>query len=210
LQLAQSSAQVNTYIGEVILGQPTGSLPANQRDARFIGENFWRFEQAGNAGLDSARLTLRALPPAYLEPRSSQDSIQIYQNLGTWTGVGSDIDRSNNTISSTQSIDGFGEFALGSFLREEDFFIPNAFSPDGDGINDRFEISGLEAFDNVSLQVFDRYGLKVYSSQNYGENGNFWRGRDEEGNELPQGTYYYVLDLNDGDEPFRSFVHIMR
>ncbi|WP_281169879.1 Ig-like domain-containing protein [Olivibacter sitiensis] len=65
------------------------------------------------------------------------------------------------------------------------FFIPNVFTPNGDGINDRFQIVGREQFDRIELNVFNRWGGEVYSNENY---------RDEwDGNNLNEGTYYYLI-----------------
>lgn len=81
------------------------------------------------------------------------------------------------------------------------FFIPEAFSPNGDGINDRFEIKGLEKYRTVEIQVFNRWGNIVYQSDNYGVGDGkegFWDGIGQTrtgGNTgpVPSGTYYYVL-----------------
>src|ERR1700740_2868976 len=72
--------------------------------------------------------------------------------------------------------------------------IPNAFTPNGDGINDTWNIEALGAYANCSVQVFNRWGLKVYFSTGYGVpwDGSF------KGASLPSGTYYYIIDLKNG------------
>ena len=69
--------------------------------------------------------------------------------------------------------------------------IPNAFSPNGDGINDEWKILNLETYPEGVLQVFNRHGQQVYYSRGYSRtwNGTF------NGKPLPVGTYYYVIDL---------------
>jgi gliding motility-associated-like protein len=75
------------------------------------------------------------------------------------------------------------------------FQLPDAFSPNGDGINDRFEIRGIDAFPSNTLTVFNRWGDRVYLQRGYlGE----WSGTDQSGKPLPDGTYYFTLDLGDG------------
>src|SRR5690606_40339000 len=63
--------------------------------------------------------------------------------------------------------------------------IPNVFTPNGDGVNDYFEIRGLGMFPTHRLTVFNRWGNEVYKSSNY---QNDWNGAN-----LSEGTYYYVL-----------------
>ena len=85
-------------------------------------------------------------------------------------------------------------------------FIPQGFSPNGDGINDRFIITGT-AGQTVSLQVFNRWGSAVYVSTDY---KNDWDGisntnlnvaNTNQG--LPDGTYFYVVRLSNGMEYVR-------
>jgi len=70
--------------------------------------------------------------------------------------------------------------------------IPNVFTPNGDGQNDKFEIIGIEAYDRVELVIFNRWGNEVYKSHEY---GNTWEGQD-----LREGTYYYMIKLIRGNE----------
>ena len=91
-------------------------------------------------------------------------------------------------------------------INDVPFFIPEAFSPNGDGINDRFEIKGLEKYKTVEIQVFNRWGNVVYHSKNYGEgNGKlgFWDGigQSRAGNNtgpVSTGIYFYVLKATGG------------
>jgi gliding motility-associated-like protein len=77
-----------------------------------------------------------------------------------------------------------------------DIIIPEAFTPDGDGINDSFEIVGIEQAPDNTLIIFNRWGNVVYETSNYQNN---WLGTSNVqltiGNEdLPTGTYYYLFD----------------
>ncbi|GGH13006.1 hypothetical protein GCM10011418_12910 [Sphingobacterium alkalisoli] len=66
-------------------------------------------------------------------------------------------------------------------------FIPNVFTPNGDGINDYFEIRGIEIYDRIELVVVNRWGNEVFKSRNY---DNKWNGSN-----LESGTYYYIMTL---------------
>jgi gliding motility-associated-like protein len=84
--------------------------------------------------------------------------------------------------------------------QEESFLLPNAFSPNGDGFNDKFVISGLGATEETTLEVFNRWGTVVYRSEGRYYN-NDWDGRANIGamvsigKELPNGVYFYVFEV---------------
>jgi gliding motility-associated-like protein len=71
--------------------------------------------------------------------------------------------------------------------------IPKGISPNNDGDNDVWDLSGLNV---QKAQIFNRYGVEVYSRSNY---TNEWDGRTNSGDELPTATYYYVLSLPNGE-----------
>jgi gliding motility-associated-like protein len=84
--------------------------------------------------------------------------------------------------------------------------IPNAFSPNGDGINDYWEISALIAFPASVTTVYSRNGQRVFQSIGYAKpwDGTYANTR------LPAGTYYYIIDLKTGQPPLRGWVLIIR
>ena len=92
-------------------------------------------------------------------------------------------------------------------------FIPEGFSPNGDGINDVFEISNLlNIYEKFELNIYSRNGNLIHTAHN--EDG-FWDGKATKGliftgNLVPVGTYYYVLVLNDPNypEPFIGWVYV--
>jgi gliding motility-associated-like protein/uncharacterized repeat protein (TIGR01451 family) len=71
-----------------------------------------------------------------------------------------------------------------------DLFIPNTFTPNGDGKNDTFKIIGRESYDTIEFLVFNRWGNEVYRNKNYLDE---W-----DGSGLSEGTYYYILTLKKG------------
>ena len=66
--------------------------------------------------------------------------------------------------------------------------IPRGISPNNDGKNDSFDISGMGA---NKVSIFNRYGEEIYSRNNY---TNEWSGQSNSGDELPTGTYFYVIE----------------
>jgi len=84
--------------------------------------------------------------------------------------------------------------------------IPNAFSPNGDGINDTWEIKYLNTYPGCVVQVFDRDGQPVFNSVGYNVN---WDGTFN-GKPLPIGTYYYVINPKNGRALMSGSVTIIR
>ncbi|WP_440880723.1 Calx-beta domain-containing protein [Tenacibaculum sp. C7A-26P2] len=93
--------------------------------------------------------------------------------------------------------------------------VYNEFTPNGDGANDTFVISciGEERYKHNRLEIYNRWGTLVYSKNRY---DNSWSGLSngrfniQQEDELPSGTYYYVLDLGTGASPRIGWLYINR
>lgn len=84
--------------------------------------------------------------------------------------------------------------------------IPNAFSPNGDGVHDTWFVQGLETYPESRTQVFTRSGQLVFDKKG----GDFqWEGTYQ-GKPLPVGTYYYLINLNTGQAPLSGWLLIIR
>jgi gliding motility-associated-like protein len=93
--------------------------------------------------------------------------------------------------------------------------IYNAFSPNGDGINDTWIIQGITRFPDNKVQVFNRWGNLIYEETGYDNTSKVWNGESSKGivfgdNEAPDGAYYYVVELGDGSETLKGFVVVRR
>jgi gliding motility-associated-like protein len=96
--------------------------------------------------------------------------------------------------------DGSAPFVAGS----TSCTIQKGISANNDGLNDFFDLEGF----NVSrLEIFNRYGTKVYERRNY---VNEWKGQSDKGDELPDGTYYYVIERRDGEPTKTGWIYINR
>lgn len=69
--------------------------------------------------------------------------------------------------------------------------VPSAFTPNGDGVNDLWQIKGIERYPYALVQVFNRYGQKVFESNGYTQPFD----GTERGTQLPPGVYYYIINL---------------
>jgi len=87
---------------------------------------------------------------------------------------------------------------------------PNMITPNGDGINDTWEIGGIQRFPNVVVEIYSRWGQRVFISIGYAKD---WDGT-RDGKPLPVGTYFWVIQLNDpeilGEQKLTGYIAIVR
>lgn len=84
----------------------------------------------------------------------------------------------------------------------------NGLSPNGDNLNDYWHIPGIEQFPKNEVQVFNRWGSRVLLQKGY-TNQTAWSG-EWNGKVLPDGTYFYIIDLGDGSERLSGYLEILR
>ncbi|KZS40849.1 hypothetical protein AWE51_24565 [Aquimarina aggregata] len=139
-------------------------------------------------------------------------------NLGQWvnlgnTGATGNLD--NGQITSDVIIpDNYTIITFGTsdIILDGDLEIFTAVSPNGDGFNDTFIIQGISELPNNELSIFNRWGVEVYNKKGY---DNSWAGISEgratiaKGEELPVGTYYYVLKI-EGLKDRAGYLYINR
>ena len=99
------------------------------------------------------------------------------------------------------------EVIIDRCLKELPTKIPQIFTPNGDNANDLFTITDVDYFTKSNLVVFNRWGNIIYKAVPY---VNTWDGKNENGDELPDGTYFYALDLGNGHDSYKGYVVITR
>jgi len=119
----------------------------------------------------------------------------------TWSNGATSEDISNLTAGNyyVTVTDANGCFANGAIVLKEpgDLTLPNGFTPNGDGFNDTYIIKGIQGYPNNKVIIWNRWGSLVYSKGAY---TNDWTGISNDGNVLPDGTYYIVVELNDSSK----------
>lgn len=128
-----------------------------------------------------------------------------FPNGGTYSVKLSVWNSSNpNTINYEQTVEIKTTFGTTKVPLEN---VPNVFTPNGDGINDFFAVqtSGLS---RMVLRVFTRSGALVHENT---ANVIQWDGKNQMGNELPEGIYFYVIeDLDNNYETAKGFVYLLK
>lgn len=131
------------------------------------------------------------------------------QNL--WVNEGGIIDFGAKTVTTPVAVEDFGIFTLGLVKPEVilpgDVVVYNYLTTNGNDKNDYLIIDNIDRYPNNNLQIFNRYGVKVYETSAYGAYGNVFAGYSEgkmtvgKNNKLPTGTYYYILTYEKTDAP---------
>jgi gliding motility-associated-like protein len=88
-----------------------------------------------------------------------------------------------------------------------DLVMPTGYTPNGDGHNDWFFVQGLDAYPSNLLTVLNRWGNVVFEQLNY---KNDWAGENSGGEPLPNGTYFVILTINNGERTLQGYVDLRR
>lgn len=141
-------------------------------------------------------------------------TLKKWVNLGN-TNVAGDLNR-GEISSDVITPDDYEVLTFGSSNRllDGDLEVFTAVSPNGDGLNDTFRIQGLSKFPENELFIYNRWGVLIFQKEAYHENQSFagiseGRVTVSKESELPEGTYYYVLNIK-GAEDKAGYLYINR
>jgi gliding motility-associated-like protein len=85
--------------------------------------------------------------------------------------------------------------------------VPNVFTPNNDQVNDTWNLEQAFLYANTAITIWGRYGNKVYESTGYDQP---WDGKNESGNDVADGVYFYHIELGNGYDPIQGTVTILR
>ena len=103
------------------------------------------------------------------------------------------LETTNYTLTAT-SAEGCRFFSSVIVNVIDSIFVPNTFTPNGDGINDTWQINLIDNFPKANIKVFDRWGQRVFNTIGYPASKR-WDGTYN-GRKLPASTYYYTISLS--------------
>jgi gliding motility-associated-like protein len=87
--------------------------------------------------------------------------------------------------------------------------VYNGISPNGDGNNDFFYINNIDQFPDNNVQVYNRWGQKLFETDHYDNVSNVWRGTAKSSDQVaPAGTYFYIVDLKNGSKPIKGWLEL--
>ena len=88
--------------------------------------------------------------------------------------------------------------------------INNAFSPDGDGVNDRWEILQITNYPENHVSIFNRWGDMIWEEDNYDNVNTVWDGTNQIGEPVTGGTYFYVITINNSIRSYSGWVQVTK
>lgn len=176
---------------------------------------YWTVTEA-DSGHQEVLLTLSwndNTTPAEMIDAAYEDELTIVrwdEDAGMWVDEGGSVDTAGQTITTAVSTRGVFTFGIlkSDKLQPGGLTVYTGVTPNGDGINDHFIIDYPNdgSVRNLHVRVFNRWGVKVFESDNYGINGDvfdgFSQGRltvNKDRKQLPSGTYYYILNYEYGE-----------
>jgi len=86
--------------------------------------------------------------------------------------------------------------------------IYNIITPNGDGANDKWVIENIDTAPNITVTIVNRSGQTVWKSDQYDNQTVVWEGKDTKGRDLPNGTYYYLIEAQ--GQQLKGFVELLR
>ena len=145
---------------------------------------------------------------------SIRDAIWYDSSTGTMVGTGNLYDSPAGDYEVTLTTF-FGCEADGTASIPTEITNYNGISANGDGVNDDFEIDCITLFPNNNVKVFNRAGILVFEADGYNNAEIVFSGAGENGlyligEELPDGTYFYIIDKRDGSRPKTGYLELMR
>lgn len=192
-----------------------GNAIAPLPDASIAGETIWYVSQT-TSGCESTRsaISVNVLPVPKITVPNKVIEIQAGQSVTLpvsvsgqgvairWTpatglnnpAIERPLARPENTTTYTVLASTAQACSASDTIRVivvKEIMVPNVFSPNGDGINDKWVISHIENYQNASFTIFDRYGKRIYRSTTAAVP---WDGTVT-GKQVPAGTYYYIISL---------------
>lgn len=216
---AAQSKEGDIYTAQYFNKNSDGSYPHSKKDEKLevIDQNeYWEVTQ--NQGTEKIVLSLtldsRTTPASFFNSDEDYEVVIARWDAtrGTWVNeegaVSDPLAGKSYEKLLTSVVSGYGIFTAALVKKAppvpEDVVVYNAISPNDDGLNDSFLIEGIRNFPDNHLEIYNRWGVKVYDVDSYNETDKMFKGYSDgratvkRGDKLPTGTYFYILKYNTG------------
>lgn len=174
---------------------------------------YWKVEKS-SATQGDVMLTLSwdertTLSGVLEDPERNLHIVRWDETQKQWVDEGGIVAMDAYEVTTATRVKGYGYFTLATVdirTDDDDVKVYNLVTPDGDGKNDYFLIDNLHRYPNNRVEIYNRWGVRVYDTTNYGSSDNYFRGYSEgrstikKKEKLPTGTYYYILTYEKEDK----------
>ncbi|EKB05834.1 MULTISPECIES: gliding motility-associated C-terminal domain-containing protein [Myroides] len=169
---------------------------------------YWTVDKGRDNSKGDIMLTLswdeRTTPKELLvNPEKDLHIVRWDAKQQLWVDEGGVVDVEKKEITTPTSVKGYGFFTLATvkadLILDGDIVIYNLVTPDEDGKNDYFIIDNINRFPNNTVEIYNRWGVKVFDTHNYDSAGNVFRGYSDgrvtisKNEKLPTGAYFYIV-----------------
>ncbi|KQB40120.1 gliding motility-associated C-terminal domain-containing protein [Flavobacterium aquidurense] len=212
-----ASSGDNSYTSQYFFQKTFDLYPQSEKDDKSIltinNAEQWRITQTD--GTDHIVLSLttdsKTTPSEFfnLLPDTELAIVRWDVREERWINEGGKSEDATNKSYSglvMGEVKGYGIFTIAIVNKKDDdradVIVYNAISPNDDGINDSFHIKGIDNFPDNTVEIYNRWGVKVYDAKSYNETDVMFRGYSDgrstvkRGEKLPTGTYFYILRYN--------------
>ena len=155
-------------------------------------------------------------------PESDIHIVRWDETQSLWVDEGGVADVPGKTVTTAVEVSGYGVFTLARVKTKTNGCVKvfNGVTPNGDTLNDYFYIECINNYPNNTVEIYNRWGVKVFETTNYDSNGNVFAGYSDgrvtmDGSKvLPTGTYFYILTYeydengNKGTQKQAGYLHL--
>ncbi|MDC0380422.1 gliding motility-associated C-terminal domain-containing protein [Flavobacteriaceae bacterium] len=198
------------YFFETPIGKTAeGHTPTTNKEGNISlidNAEFWTITK--DKGSADVMLTLSydaaTTPTAIHTPEANIRIVHWDDAQKLWVDLGGIVDANANHVTTPATLDEYGIFTLARVEDTSELIVYNGISNNGDGDNDYFFIKGIKNLANNNVKIFNRWGVKVYETDDYDSNGNVFKGFSngratiKKSEKLPTGTYFYVVSYDYG------------
>ena len=217
LPVMTTGIDANAEVGIILNELSTPSLNKSKELAGISSTRYWELDVA-SGDIAGARITLPIRDEGGLLTDITRALVAESSSLtGDFKSMGQSAvtgDIQNGTVTSSNAPSG-PFLAIGALSDSPQIIVYNAVSPNEDGLNDFMRIGNIEFFENNVVQIFNRWGDKVFEISKYDNDpsgDNVFRGYGNVNGkkELVAGTYFYLIDKGDGSEKVSGYVSLKK